>query len=167
MCSDGPRVEAQPADLLGRERELHLSCRVESNPASQTSWYHNDLLLSTPGSHVLLASNSSYQTLILEEVSWQNIGQYQCVATNSLGKHSDTVEVGGAPDSIRLHSVTNTTDSSLQINWTIVSLGTIANTTIQYRADYGEWNTLTRLHLPRSQVENCSLIGPDHSDTGL
>ena len=150
--SDGPRVEGQPADLLGRERELHLSCLVESNPASQTVWYHNDLLLSTPGSHILLASNSTYQTLILEDVSRDNIGQYQCVATNSLGRDTGTVVVPGAPDTIRLHTATNTTDTSVQINWTITSLATIANTTIQYRAGYGEWNTITRLHHTQHQV---------------
>ena len=128
---------------------------MESNPPSQTAWYHNDLFLTTPGSRVLLASNSSYQTLILEEVSQNNIGQYQCVATNSLGRDTGTVEVVGAPDTIRLHSNTNSTDTSVQINWTVTSLVTIANTTIQYRAGYGEWNTITKLHQPRSQVGKC------------
>ena len=101
---------------------------------------------------MLLASNSSYQTLILEEVSQDNIGLYQCVAANSLGQDTGTLEVSGAPDRIRLHTVTNTTDTSVQINWSITSLGTIANTTIQYRAGYGEWNTITRRHQTHHQV---------------
>ena len=101
---------------------------------------------------MLLASNSSYQTLILEEVSQDNIGLYQCVAANSLGQDTGTLEVVGAPDRIRLHTVTNTTDTSVQINWSITSLGTIANTTIQYRAGYGEWNTIIKRHETRHQV---------------
>ena len=139
---------------MGRERELHLSCLVESNPGSQASWYHNDMLLTTPGHNILLASNSSYQTLILEEVSRHNIGHYQCVATNRLGSDSDTVEVGAAPYSVRLHSATNTTDTSLEINWTVTSLGSIANTTIQYRKGHEEWNTITRLHHSPPEVGN-------------
>ena len=145
-------MTAQPADLLGREKELHLSCGVESNPASTTTWYHNDLLLSAPGAHMLLASNSSYQTLILEEVSQDNIGLYQCVAANSLGQDTGTLEVVGAPVRIILHTLTNITDTSVQINWSITSLGTIANTTIQYRAGYGEWNTIIKRHETRHQV---------------
>ena len=56
-------------------------------------------------------------------------------------------------------STTNTTDTSVQINWTSTSLVTIANTTIQYRAGYGEWNTITRLH----QALQAAPIEEEHS----
>ena len=108
----------------------HLTCRVDSNPASKVVWYHNNLLLSQVAT---LASNSSYQTLILDHLSRDTIGEWQCVASNSLGKESDTVEVVGSPESVSLNTVTNTTSHSLLINWTVVSLVGITNTTIQYR----------------------------------
>ena len=131
---------------------------MESNPPSQTSWYHNHLLLTTPGSNMLVASNSSYQTLILENVSRENTGQYECVATNRLGSDTGTLEVGAAPHTISLHTATNTTDTSVQINWTITSLGSIANTTIQYRKGHEEWNTITRLHQARPEVGNLDKV---------
>ena len=134
-------MTALPAHLMASS--AHLTCRVDSNPASKVVWYHNNLLLSQVAT---LASNSSYQTLILDHLSRDTIGEWQCVASNSLGKESDTVEVVGSPESVSLNTVTNTTSHSLTINWTVVSLVGITNTTIQYRQWGADWTTITRFH---------------------
>ena len=155
-------MTALPADLLTSLGSAQLTCRVDSNPPSEVVWYHNDLLLSKVAT---LARNSSYQTVILEDVTRDTIGRWQCVASNSLGRESDTVEVWGRPYSVTLNTVDTTNITELHLNWTVVSLSPISNTTIQYREWGEDWTTITRFH--HSPSESSVVTSYSHGLTNL
>ena len=76
------------------------------------------------------------------------------MATNSLGRDSDMVELVGSPQSVILREFTNNTATKLQVNWSVVSLGDIANTTIKYRVLEGDWTIVTWMHHIDGQTDS-------------
>ena len=71
---------------------LVLICNVSADPIARISWTKNNLTL--PPHYKLEAGNS---TLVIESVSFEDDGEYRCVATNRQGNVSSraTVEVQG------------------------------------------------------------------------
>ncbi|RZF42473.1 hypothetical protein LSTR_LSTR004392 [Laodelphax striatellus] len=64
--------------------DVYFECHVKSNPPwRKLSWYHNGVLLSHNASARLILIN---QSLVLQKVTRQNAGIYECLAVNQEGE---------------------------------------------------------------------------------
>ena len=83
MCKPEFTKQLSNCDVNDGEK-LQLSCTVKGDPEPQISWTKNNVPISS--SEVIdLKYKNSVATLTINEVFPEDEGEYQCIATNSVG----------------------------------------------------------------------------------
>jgi len=130
-----PEIELETDRVhSGINKEAHLTCKVQGNPAPSVSWYRDSNLLSQTGT-TSFSREDNRHTLILRSIrSGTDFGNYSCVASNSLGTFKKHIEVHGRPTAAVFRSKPNThQDQSYQLSWSVDSYSPIEEYRLLYR----------------------------------
>ena len=91
--------ELTPSLLLVdlNQNEIRLKCRILMNPIDKVTWMKdNSKLVNNHHVHQYLAThmeNYIIAELVIKEFSYDDQGEYACLATNSLGTHSKSIQL--------------------------------------------------------------------------
>jgi hypothetical protein len=129
-----PEIELETDRVhSGINKEAHLTCRVQGNPAPEVTWYRDSNLLSKTDT-TSFQSEENRHTLILSIRSGTDFGNYSCVASNSLGTFKKHIEVHGRPTAAVFRSKPNTHQhESYQLSWSVDSYTPIEEYRLLYR----------------------------------
>jgi len=130
-----PEIELETDRVhSGVNKEAHLTCKVQGNPAPRVTWYRDSNLLSESDKTSFLSEENRH-TLILRSIrSGVDFGNYSCVAENSLGTFKKHIEVHGRPTAAVFRSKPNThQDQSYQLSWSVDSYTPIEEYRLLYR----------------------------------
>jgi len=130
-----PEIELETDRVhSGVNKEAHLTCKVQGNPAPRITWYRDSNLLSESDKTSFLSEENRH-TLILRNIrSGVDFGNYSCVAENSLGTFKKHIEVHGRPTAAVFRSKPNThEDQSYQLSWSVDSYSPIEEYRLLYR----------------------------------
>lgn len=94
----GPKVSAvRPRVVQALGYDVMLQCEVASFPTSAIDWSFRDFLIENEDrfrvTHFNTGPTSTRTTLKISGLKEEDLGSYQCVASNSHGKHQTTVEL--------------------------------------------------------------------------
>jgi len=127
-----PVVEAHQLFVHNREgEEVDITCTVHASPPASVTWMKGNAKLSSTGRWegeegetraIDVQRKGNRHTLILPPMGEEGrSGEYQCLATNSLGSSSGTVEVGRRPHIRFLSPSTGDKTTRYLLSWEVRS----------------------------------------------
>ncbi|XP_050729038.1 cell adhesion molecule Dscam2-like isoform X2 [Eriocheir sinensis] len=123
--------------------DISLACGAVGVPEPTLAWTHQGTPIPHAKSRAIVQGDG---TLTLGDLERKDGGRYTCTATNTHGRDTATyhLTVLVPPSSPGLH-VTETTASSIKVQWTVEDEGgaAVLGATIHYRAAGGTWTRAT------------------------
>ncbi|XP_023348637.1 limbic system-associated membrane protein [Eurytemora carolleeae] len=129
--------------------ELEIFCTVHAEPKPVVRWYKDSMLLD-PGTNRIMESNNNRHKLHVLRMGVADLGNYSCMAENSLGKERGFLQISGEP----LTPVITSPEMSFKsteytLRWNTVSLLVISEYRVLfrlrqagYRGDEREWTNI-------------------------
>jgi len=157
-----PEVEAHQLFVHNREgEEVDITCTVHASPPATVTWMKGNAKLSSSGRWegeegetraIDVQRKGNRHTLILPPMGEEGrSGEYQCLATNSLGSSSGTVEVGRRPHIRFLSPSMGDKTSRYLLSWEVRSPIPAFEFLVEHR-DTGKEAWMTTLAL--ASIEN-------------
>lgn len=144
-----PRVKAKleyVAATLGAT--VNLTCIYDANPAPTVKWYMNNYQISFTANgetenrkKIYMSRNveesQDEQTLVIKDVTQDDMGQYNCKVENNLGGGEATFYISGTPDEARVTSDTPSGQGTeVMLRWSVKSPDSVEKYQIRYKAVY-------------------------------
>ncbi|CRK87748.1 CLUMA_CG001542, isoform A [Clunio marinus] len=159
-----PEIEVERAFIhTGVGYEAQLTCLVHSEPPANIVWYKDTTQLGTTEQHSL-QNRGNRHSLIIRNVTYMDLGNYTCQASNNLGKDRGSLTLSGIPTVCYFDSkaISDYRDR-YNITWNVQSHSPIREYRLFYRKQTSKSYMLThqiQQHLDKS-FEN-TVVGNQH-----
>ncbi|XP_053675179.1 lachesin-like [Anopheles nili] len=129
-----PEVEVeQPIVHSGLGYEAQLVCTVHGEPIPSVVWYQDATQIGITEQFSQQNRGNKY-SLIIRNVSYSDIGNYTCQASNALGKDRGTLSLSGLPTLCYFDSPTlSNYKDQYNISWTVQSYSPIREYRLFFR----------------------------------
>ncbi|XP_070504142.1 lachesin-like [Chironomus tepperi] len=129
-----PEIEVDRAFIhTGVGYEAQLTCLVHSEPPSNVIWYKDTTQLGTTEQHSQQTRGNKH-SLIIRNVTYMDLGNYTCQASNNLGKDRSSLTLSGIPTVCYFDSKTiSDYRDRYNISWSVQSFSPIREYRLFYR----------------------------------
>uniref|UniRef100_A0A8D8IEM5 Limbic system-associated membrane protein n=3 Tax=Culex pipiens TaxID=7175 RepID=A0A8D8IEM5_CULPI len=129
-----PEIEVEQQIVhSGVGHEAQLVCIVHAEPAPNVIWYKETTQLGTTEQHSQQVRGNKH-SLIIRNVTYLDLGNYTCQASNSLGKDRGSLSLSGLPTICYFDSPTlSSYRDQYNISWTVQSYSPIREYRLFYR----------------------------------
>ena len=79
------------------------------------------------------SSNRTHHTLMLHGVRVGDLGNYECVARNSIGESRGSIYLSGQPYKVEILETSFTSVDHIQLSWRTESIAPVTMTTIHFK----------------------------------
>ncbi|CAO1442941.1 unnamed protein product [Diamesa hyperborea] len=158
-----PEIEVErPFIHTGLGYEAQLSCLVHAEPPPNVIWYKDTTQLGTTEQHSQQNRGNRY-TLTIRNVTYSDLVNYTCQASNNLGKDRGALSLSGIPTICYFDSkaISDHRDR-YNITWNVQSYSPIREYRLFYRQQTSKSYMLThqiQQHLDKSHENN---VGTQH-----
>ena len=123
----------------GEEEEI--ICTVHASPRANLTWIKDGVTIDSQFPNTLIARNHNHHSLTILAVDENTVGNYTCLANNSMGEKMKTVEVTGlAREAIITSHVQGDQNSEYTLTWYVTSRSTVTEFLVSVRkADTTDW----------------------------
>jgi len=91
-----PDIQVEEAYIVtDMEEEQEIVCIVDSSPEAEVAWMKDGKPLDASSPEIILNQKDNRHSLLIVSVSEESVGEYSCVANNSLGEATASVEISG------------------------------------------------------------------------
>jgi len=91
-----PEIEVEESYIVtDMEEEQEIACIVHSSPQAEVTWTVNGETLEDEPANIVLSQNQNRYSLLILSVSNESVGEYSCIATNSIGEATATTAISG------------------------------------------------------------------------
>ncbi|XP_066151083.1 limbic system-associated membrane protein-like isoform X2 [Euwallacea fornicatus] len=122
--------------------DAELICEVKGYPTPVVLWQRNEQNIVSREPKIVLKRTDERNTLTIRNVTEEDFGKYACVAINSNGKETRTLNLVKTP-AMRKFQKSHSPQKDIILQWRVESKQLISAHELQYRVKgESDWNTL-------------------------
>ncbi|XP_045115325.1 protein amalgam-like isoform X2 [Portunus trituberculatus] len=116
------KAAVERIEVRTEDRRARLTCYVEGYPEPQVSWYRNSGQISEGPRHRISAASGQYH-LEIEQITTEDLGEYQCYVHNGVSRDLATVTLSAIPGQARVLEAKQTQPPKIyNVTWTVESV---------------------------------------------
>jgi len=124
----------------GEEEEI--VCTIHASPHATLTWKKDGVTVDTQSSNTMISRKHNHHKLTILAVDENTMGNYTCLANNSMGEEMKTVEVTGiAREAIITSNIHGEESNTYTLTWYATSRSTVTEFQVLVRkADSADWD---------------------------